>query len=376
MDHAYIIVDQDGSTRAMENVLCKNEDKELQVLLSKNFDLLPGNQIDPDDPCRWMLIKREMPVPDPYTGADRWSIDFFLVDQNATPTFVECKRFLDTRSRREVVGQVLEYAANGQHFWSSESIRAHAGKSATSNGTTIDESIQKLQPSIAEPDEFFSEVERRLKAGELRLIFFFEQAPHELKRLVEFLNKQMNLTEVLLVEARHYRKDEVRIVVPRLFGFTEQALAIKRAAAAEGARAPVAKDWSTFADNAITKGIGEEKICALKLVYETCKTLGAEIAWGRGVRTASFSPRWPSICANPAPFSVYSNGNLELHLSSYQASAHAKTFAAAFAEVLPVDYSSKWLTVSETEWLPNVKSFIEALKAGVTEKSAAATATA
>jgi hypothetical protein len=33
-------------------------------------------------------------------------------DQNAVPTLVEVKRSSDTRIRREVVGQMLDYAAN------------------------------------------------------------------------------------------------------------------------------------------------------------------------------------------------------------------------------------------------------------------------
>jgi hypothetical protein len=82
---------EDGSTEPMTRVRCLNEDRELQLILAKNWDLLPGEQIDPEDPRRWLLIKREMPVPDPITGSDRWSIDFFFADQDAKPTFVECK---------------------------------------------------------------------------------------------------------------------------------------------------------------------------------------------------------------------------------------------------------------------------------------------
>lgn len=110
----------DGSTRPLSPVQCANEDQELQQLLEKTPDLLPGDQIHPDDPCRWLLVRRELPVPDPATGISRWSIDHVFADQNAIPTLVECKRFLDSRARREVVGQMLEYAANGQHYWSAE----------------------------------------------------------------------------------------------------------------------------------------------------------------------------------------------------------------------------------------------------------------
>jgi hypothetical protein len=56
------ILKPDGRSEAMKAVLCKDEDRGLQTLLEHNFDLLPGDQIDPDAPCRWMLIRREMPV--------------------------------------------------------------------------------------------------------------------------------------------------------------------------------------------------------------------------------------------------------------------------------------------------------------------------
>jgi len=91
---------------------------------------------------------------------------------------------------------VLEYAANGQYYWSSDCIRAHAEQSAREKGTTVDDWFRKLDSDIADSTgEFFQEVESVLKAGELRIVFFLEQAPSELKRLVEFLNKQMSLSE-------------------------------------------------------------------------------------------------------------------------------------------------------------------------------------
>ena len=119
MAKAYI-KDEDGTTTPMERIRCKNEDKELQLILEKNPSLLPGDQINPEAPRRWVPIAREMPVPDPRTGTSRWSIDFVFADQSAVPTFIECKRFEDSRARREVIGQMFEYAANGHYYWTKE----------------------------------------------------------------------------------------------------------------------------------------------------------------------------------------------------------------------------------------------------------------
>jgi len=45
---------------------------------------------------------------------------------------------------------------------------------------------------------------------------------------VDFLNKQMERTEVLIIEARQFCQGELKILVPTLFGYTEQARRIKK----------------------------------------------------------------------------------------------------------------------------------------------------
>ena len=53
-----------------------------------------------------------MGIPGDEDGGGRWSLDHLFLDQDANPTLVEVKRSTDTRIRREVVGQVLDYVAN------------------------------------------------------------------------------------------------------------------------------------------------------------------------------------------------------------------------------------------------------------------------
>src|SRR5262249_7120384 len=165
MANVYVIRNG-GVTEPMTRLRCQDEDQKFQQLLEKNPDLLPGDQIDTEDPRRWLLIKREMPVPDPNTGTGRWSIDFFFVDQDATPTFVECKRFADTRARREIVGQMLEYAANGHYYWTAEEMRNLAEASSKRRGLDLEEAVQQLNPTQEEsPDAFFDRVQQNLREG-------------------------------------------------------------------------------------------------------------------------------------------------------------------------------------------------------------------
>ncbi len=131
------IVDADGRSRPMTRIRCHDEIRELQQLPHLNPKLLPGDQINPAHPRRWLLVKREMPASDAASGDDRWFIDFLFVDQSAMPTFVECKRYRDTRARREVVGQMMEYAASGQHYWTSDTLLGYAERSAAENMVSL-----------------------------------------------------------------------------------------------------------------------------------------------------------------------------------------------------------------------------------------------
>ena len=88
----------------------------LQELLEHHPQLLAGYEMSRSDPRRFLLVCREAPVAD-QSGAGRWSLDQLFVDQDAIPTLVEVKRSSGTRIRREVVGQMLDYAANGTRYW-------------------------------------------------------------------------------------------------------------------------------------------------------------------------------------------------------------------------------------------------------------------
>jgi hypothetical protein len=191
-----------------------------------------------------------------------------------------------------------------------------------------------------------------------------------LKSVVEFLNKQMDLVEVLLVEARIYEGFNTKIVVPRLFGYSKEAHAIRRTKAMEGARGPIATDWDSFAANAGKKGLDDDEIDRCRKLYDACIELRADIAWGRGTETASFSPRWKALRVNAAPFSVYANGLVDLHFPALR-SAEAAAFRDRFAESLgkTISLSPNHLTMfyqcPGTVWMPKVEQFVGALKSAL-----------
>lgn len=198
----------------------------LQDLLARFPNLLAGDEMTPNAPRRWLLVSREMPVPDGDDGSGRWSLDHLFLDQDATPTFVECKRSSDTRARREVVAQMLDYAANGSRYWSINAIRQAAVERARDAGASIDEEIQALisTGTIESVEAFWKIAEEKLRTGCVRLVFVADTVPPELRRLVEYLNDQMAAVEVLAVEVKQYLGGGQAALVPRIVGRTEAAI--------------------------------------------------------------------------------------------------------------------------------------------------------
>lgn len=373
MPNVYLLQD-DGSTEPMTRIRCQDEERELQRILEKNPALLPGDQIDPDDVRRWLLVKREMPVPDPNTGSDRWSIDFFFVDQDATPTFVECKRFADTRSRREIVGQMLEYAANGHYYWTKEIIRRCAEETARHKGSSLENTLRSLRPTNDESIEvFFERVEHNLREGQLRIVFFLEEAPQELRSIVDFLNKQMERSEVLLVEARQYSLNGTKVVVPTLFGYTEEARGVKRTVTINTASSRRQWDKTSFFADAHIK-LAEVEVQALETLYEQCLSLGCEVTWGSGVNSSSFNVKEPSICSRSL-FTASSNGNLAFNFGWLNGSETAERSREKLKDIvvqetnlkIPDNYTNKYPTYPISEWGSKVDSLLEALRHLITE---------
>ena len=207
-----------------------NED-ELQTYLADYADLLPGDQINPEAPRRWLLVAREMGVPGAELETGRWSLDHLFLDQDGTPTFVECKRASDTRTRREVVAQMLDYAANGLAYWTIDRLRLSAAETAQQRGKDLDTLIMALLDTAApaDVDSFWTQVENRLREGRVRLLFVVDEAPRELRRLVEFLNDKMSDVEVLIVEIKQYQGEGQIALAPRILGVTESARGQKTA---------------------------------------------------------------------------------------------------------------------------------------------------
>lgn len=206
----------------------------LQAHLATTPELLPGDQIDPDNPRRWLLVKREAGVPCEPDGGGYWSVDHLFVDQDGVPTLVECKRSGDPRLRRDVVAQMLDYAANGLEYWPKGKLRVLAEETAATTGRCLGDALgELLRMGEALPDDeqdaFWETVDDNLARGTIRLLFVSDAIPKELRRIIEFLNARMPDVEVLGVELKQFVNagQNLKAFVPRVIGQTERRQANK-----------------------------------------------------------------------------------------------------------------------------------------------------
>lgn len=312
----------------------------LQELLAHHPNLLAGDQIDAQAPRRWLLLTREATIPADAEGNSRWSLDHLFLDQDGIPTLVEVKRSTDTRIRREVVGQMLDYAANGVAYWPVETVRALFETRQEQAGRDPGVVLSEFLRNETTPDSFWLTVKTNLQAGRIRLVFVADEIPPELRRVVEFLNSQMDPAEVLAIEVKHYTGGGVRGLVPRLLGRTEQSAQKKGTARNK-------RHWSeTSFFRELIERRGEAEAQVARRIYEWTEDNGGRITFGTGQQDGSFFVSLEHHGTTYYPLAVWTYGRVEVQLQylrqkpAFQSEERRREILQRLNEIPGVDLSA------------------------------------
>jgi hypothetical protein len=277
----------------------------LQALLAKFPDLLAGDQLPGSDARRWVLIDRESAVPDTEGGAGRWSVDHLFLDQDSVPTLVEVKRSSDTGIRREVVGQLIDYAANAVVYWPVETLRTAFESRLEREGRDADAELAAVLGPDADADTYWEQAAANLKAGRIRLVFVADQIPRELRRVVEFLNEQM-AAEVIAIEVKQYvGPDGLRTLVPRAIGQTAAAETRK------GSREKRQWDEASFLRELESERGAAEAEVARGLI-EWARVQRLRLWWGSGRSEGGFAPVLDHAGQQYFPFGIRTRGQVDI----------------------------------------------------------------
>ncbi len=276
MTNRIFLQKQDGELEDMHEEPYSSESV-LQSLLESHPSLLAGDQMNPSHPREWILIAREMDVPGEADAHGRWSLDHLFLDQEGIPTLVEVKRSTNTEIRRKVVGQMLDYAANGVLYWPIRKIQSLFEEACNRNGTSPEDALLELCGDDIDPEQFWQTVETNLNAGRIRLVFVADEIPRELRTIIEFLNGQMERAEIFGVEVKQYTsRTGARTLVPRVIG---QTISAERA---KGTRSR-SKRWdndSFFA--ALEESVSAEAVSVVRRIRDWAVERGCRIRFGSG----------------------------------------------------------------------------------------------
>ena len=246
------------------------EEADLQELIANNPNLVArawGGQEH-----QIYLICREMISQASEDEGNSFSLDHLLVDDEGVPILVEVKRSTDTRIRREVVAQMMDYACRASS-WNVESLK----ELFLANNHLSDEDHFSFD------EAFWSKVESNLRAERLRLVFAADDIPDTLRILIEFMDRSMEHIEVYGVEIRQFKTDDMENAVMLSSNIVGNSLNDPRKPSS-ALKAP-ARTWtrSEFLGLLEERGLSELENLADDLMDFVIERCGAQ--WVSGVGT-------------------------------------------------------------------------------------------
>lgn len=155
-------------------------ESDIQSLVHEHPEILPLGEIDPAFDGA-VSICRELSTP-----AGR--IDNLLVTSSGLPVVVECKLWRNPQARREVVGQVLEYARELSRFTSADLEREASKRGVKS----IYEHVRQRHPDIDEVS-FHDTLTRSLARGRFLLLIVGDGISANVEAIFEQLAAQGSL---------------------------------------------------------------------------------------------------------------------------------------------------------------------------------------
>src|SRR3954447_20450695 len=138
----------------------------LQQLIEEHPEMLGGEDAAHGS---LVLVRREAGVSEREDAGARWSLDHLYLDARGIPTLVEVKRSSDTRGRREVVAQMLDYAANARVSFSTERMADLIEDNARAHGKSAAQELLETL-GVEDIDAFWATVATNLDAERFRLV--------------------------------------------------------------------------------------------------------------------------------------------------------------------------------------------------------------
>lgn len=148
-------------------------------------------------------------------------LDALYVNHLGRLTIAEFKLWRNPQARREVIGQILDYAKD-LASWGYEDLQAAVSLATGKKGNSLYDLVRERHPDTDEA-EFVDSVTRHLRRGEFLLLIVGDGIQEGTANIVDFVQHHSGLHfNLALVEAALYRDGANRLIIqPRVLAQTE-----------------------------------------------------------------------------------------------------------------------------------------------------------
>jgi hypothetical protein len=184
----------------------------IQALVHEHPTCLPIAEIDP-------MFSGPVPICTEL-NTPAGSIDNFMVTPSGLPLLVECKLWHNPGARREVVGQILDYAKELSR-WSSSDVQRVVSHRLKRDGNSLLDMVLKVDPEVDER-QFNDALTANLRRGRFLLLIVGDGIREGVETIAEYLRLHAGLHFSLgLVELPIYiLPNGDRLVAPRVLART------------------------------------------------------------------------------------------------------------------------------------------------------------
>jgi hypothetical protein len=185
----------------------------IQTLVHEHPECLPITEIDP-------MFSGPVPICTELNAPPAGSIDNFMVTPSGLPVLVECKLWQNPEARREVVGQILDYAKELTR-WSSSDLQREVRKRLDSDGNPLLDMVRAVHPEVDEI-QFNDALTANLRRGRFLLLIVGDGIRAGVEAIAEYLEVHAGLHFSLgLVELPIYdMSNGDRLIAPRVLART------------------------------------------------------------------------------------------------------------------------------------------------------------